>query len=59
MGLKGCPEGQFAFLCPAFEAELANRIENAIDIAFLGTIAIAIDKGLFQILLLLRASLNY
>ena len=44
-------------------AELANSIENAIAIAFWSTIAIAIDKAVFQLLLLLllliRASLNY
>ena len=44
-------------------AELANSIENTIAIAFLSTIAaaIAIDKGIFQLLLLLliRASSNY
>ena len=43
--------------------ELANSIENTIAIAFLSTIAIAIaiDKGIFQLLLLLliRASSNY
>ena len=43
--------------------ELANSIENAIAIAFLSTIAIAIDKAIFQLLLLLllliRASSNY
>ena len=32
--------------------ELANSIENAIAIAFLSTIAIAIDKAIFQLLLL-------
>ena len=44
-----------------FVAELANSIENAIAIAFLSTIAIAIDKAIFQLLLLLliRASSNY
>ena len=44
------------------QAELANSIEyaNAINaIAFLSTIAIAIDKGIFQLLLLIRASSNY
>ena len=45
------------------KAELANSIENAIAIAFLSTIAIAIDKAIFQLLLLLllliRASSNY
>ena len=46
-------------------AELANSIENTIAIVFLSTIAIAIaiDKGIFQLLLLLllliRASSNY
>ena len=46
-------------------SELANSIENAIAIAFLSTIAIAIaiDKAIFQLLLLLllliRASSNY
>ena len=45
--------------------ELANSIENAIAIAFLSTIAIAIaiDKAIFQLLLLLllliSASSNY
>ena len=34
-------------------SELANSIENTIAIAFLSTIAIAIDKGIFQLLLLL------
>ena len=49
----------FAFL--SFVSELANSIENTIAIAFLSTIAIAIDKGIFQLLLLLliRASSNY
>ena len=44
-----------------YKSELANSIENAIAIAFLSTIAIAIDKGIFQLLLLLliRASSNY
>ena len=48
-----------------FVPELANSIENAIAIAFLSTIAIAIaiDKAIFQLLLLLllliRASSNY
>ena len=44
-----------------WRAELANSIENAIAIAFWSTIAIAIDKAVFQLLLLLliRASLNY
>ena len=48
-----------------FGAELANSIENDIAIAFLSTIdiAIAIDKAIFQLLLLLllliRASSNY
>ena len=48
-----------------YYAELANSIENAIAIAFLSTIAIAIaiDKAIFQLLLLLllliRASSNY
>ena len=45
------------------KSELANSIENAIAIAFLSTIAIAIDKAIFQLLLLLllliRASSNY
>ena len=45
------------------QPELANSIENAIAIAFLSTIAIAIDKAIFQLLLLLllliRASSNY
>ena len=46
-------------------SELANSIENTIAIAFLSTIAIAIaiDKVIFQLLLLLllliRASSNY
>ena len=48
---------------PCSTAELANSIENAIAIAFLSTIAIAIDKAIFQLLLLLllliRASSNY
>ena len=45
--------------------ELANSIENTIAIAFLSTIAIAIaiDKAIFQLLLLLllliKASSNY
>ena len=44
-----------------YPPELANSIENAIVIAFLSTIAIAIDKAIFQLLLLLliRASSNY
>jgi hypothetical protein len=46
-----------------YSPELANSIENTIAIAFLSTIAIAIaiDKGIFQLLLLLliRASSNY
>ena len=33
-----------------YKAELANSIENAIAIAFLSTIAIAIDKSLFKLL---------
>ena len=47
------------------QRELANSIENTIAIAFLSTIAIAIaiDKAIFQLLLLLllliRASSNY
>ena len=49
--------------CRHFGPELANSIENAIAIAFLSTIAIAIDKAIFQLLLLLllliRASSNY
>ena len=42
-------------------AELANSIENAIAIVFLSPIAIAIEKAIFQLLLLLliRASSNY
>ena len=41
--------------------ELANSIKNTIAIAFLSTIAIAIVKAIFQLLLLLliRASSNY
>ena len=39
--------------------ELANSIKTAIAIAFLSTIAIAIDKEIFQLLLLVRASSNY
>ena len=54
--VDGCPH----CFC---ELELANSIENAIAIAFLSTIAIAIaiDKGIFQLLLLLliRASSSY
>ena len=54
--VDGCPH----CFC---ELELANSIENAIAIAFLSTIAIAIDKAIFQLLLLLllliRASSNY
>ena len=42
------------------EAELANSVENTIAIAFLSTIAIAIDKEIFELLLvlLIRASSN-
>ena len=56
--VDGCPH----CFC---ELELANSIENAIAIAFLSTIAIAIaiDKAIFQLLvlllLLIRASSNY
>ena len=46
-----------------YEPDMSNSIETAIAIAFFGTIAIAIAKAIFQLLLLLlvllRQSLNY
>ena len=59
------PNGGKSTFVDSSLAELANSIENAIAIAFLSTIAIAIaiDKAIFQLLLLLllliRASSNY
>ena len=42
---------QFQAACTFWTPELANGIENTIAIAFLSTIAIAIDKGIFLLLL--------